>query len=113
MGFATNSNSTTVRVIAASATLTGSDNYVSVQGPAANVVVTLPLLSGLNAGHAYVISRDETATHTVTVTPNAANKLNGLTAGTGTAIGAAGKAGGCVVVSDGTEWFFVGAYAVP
>ncbi len=113
MGFATNSNSTTVRIIAATATLTAADNYVSVQGPGAAVVVTLPLLSTLNAGHIYTITRDETATHTVTVTPNAANKLNGLTAGTGTAIGAAGKSGGCTVVSDGTEWFFAGTYVVP
>lgn len=112
MGFATDSNNRTVRVIAASATLAESDNYVSVQGPSAAVVITLPLLSTLNAGHTYFISRDETA-QTVTVTPNAANKLNGLSAGTGTAIGASGKSGGCVVVSDGTEWFFAGSYAVP
>lgn len=99
----------TTRVVSASTTLTANDFFVVVEAPAANVVLTLPAVASVPAGRPYYVARDTTATFTVTLTPNAADKLNNGTAGVGLAVGAAATAGGCTVVSDGVSgWYMVG-----
>jgi hypothetical protein len=104
-------NSFTTRVVAASTTLTQSDYFVQVAAPAANVVLTLPAIATVPAGRPYYVSRDNTATQTVTLTPNAADKIEGGTAGVGVAVGAAATTGGCIVVSDGvSSWWRVSKY---
>lgn len=101
----------TVRQVGASTTLTATDYFVQVLAPAANVVLTLPKISTVEPGRPYYLSRDNTATQTVTVTPNAADKIEGGTAGVGVAVGAAATTGGCILISDGVaSWWRVSKY---
>jgi|SRR5581483_5620430 len=101
----------TTRVVAASTTLGNNDFFCVVEAPTANVVVTLPAVASVPAGRPFYVARDTTATYTVTLTPNAADKIDAGTAGVGVAVGAAGTAGGCTVVSDGvTGWYRVGVH---
>lgn len=93
-----------VRIVAASTTLRLTDFFISVQAPAANVVLTLPKGATVPAGTTFEVVKDATATFTVAITPNAADKLNGGSAGTATTLAAgAGKA--CDVFWDGTQWW--------
>lgn len=97
----------TVRVVAASTTLTLNDYVLSVEAPAANVTVTLPALSTVPSGRAYIVKRDATAVQTVTLDGNGAETINGAAT---FEVGAAGAAGATTVISDGAEWHVVSDY---
>ncbi|HKX45466.1 MAG TPA: hypothetical protein VJP77_02075 [Planctomycetota bacterium] len=97
----------TIRVVAASTTLTLNDYVLSVEAPAANVTVTLPAVATVPPGRTYIIKRDATATQTVTLDGAGAETINGAAT---RAVGAAGTAGAAVIISDGAEWHVIGSY---
>lgn len=97
----------TVRVVAATTTLTNNDYVLSVEAPTANVVVNLPAVASIQPGREYVIKRDATATFTVTLDGAGSETINGATT---RAVGAAGTSGACVIVSDGGEWHVISSY---
>lgn len=97
----------TVRSVAATTTLTNNDYVLTVDAPAANVTVNLPAVASVQPGRAYVIKRDATATQTVTLDGSGSETINGATT---RAVGAAGTAGACTVVSDGTAWHVLTSY---
>lgn len=97
----------TVRIVAATTTLTDNDFVLSVEVPTANVTVNLPAVAAIQPGRQYIIKRDATATFTVTLDGFASETINGATT---RAVGAAGTAGACVVISDGGEWHVIGSY---
>lgn len=97
----------TVRVVAATTTLTNNDYILSVEAPTANVTVNLPAVASIQPGREYVIKRDATATFTVTLDGSGSETINGATT---RAVGAAGTAGACTIVSDGAEWHVTTSY---
>lgn len=97
----------TVRVVAATTTLTLNDYILSVEAPAANVTVNLPAVATVPPGREYIIKRDATATQTVTLDGAGSETINGATT---RAVGAAGTAGACTIVSDGAEWHVISSY---
>lgn len=97
----------TVRSVAATTTLTNNDYVLTVDAPAANVTVNLPAVASVQPGRTYVIKRDATATQTVTLDGSGSETINGATT---RAVGAAGTAGACTVVSDGTAWHVLTSY---
>lgn len=97
----------TTRVVAATTTLTQNDYVLSVEAPAANVTVNLPAVATVPAGRTYIVKRDATATYTVTLDGAGSETINGATT---RAVGAAGTAGACSIVSDGGEWHVISSY---
>lgn len=97
----------TLRVVAASTTMTANDYILSVEAPAANVTVSLPAVATVPPGRTYIVKRDATATFTVTIDPDGSETINGAAT---RAVGAAATAGACVFVSDGGEWHVIGSY---
>lgn len=97
----------TIRVVSATTTLTLNDYVLSVESPTANVTVNLPAVATVPPGRTYIIKRDATATQTVTLDGNGSETINGATT---RAVGAAGTAGACVIISDGAEWHVIGSY---
>ena len=97
----------TLRVVAATTTLTDNDYVLSVEVPTANVTVNLPAVASVPAGRTFIIKRDATATFTVTLDGNASETINGATT---RAVGAAATAGAAVIISDGGEWHVIGSY---
>lgn len=97
----------TVRVVAATTTLTNNDYVLSVEAPTANVTVNLPAVASVPSGRTYIVKRDATATHTVTLDGSGSETINGATT---RAVGAAGTAGAAVIISDGAEWHVIGSY---
>lgn len=97
----------TTRVVAATTTLTQNDYILSVEVPTANVTVNLPAVATVPAGRTYIVKRDATATFTVTLDGAGSETINGATT---RAVGAAGTAGACTVVSDGGEWHVTTSY---
>ncbi len=98
--------SLTVRSVTATTTLTNND-YVLLVSPAANTTVNLPAVASVQPGRLYHIKRDATATNTVTLDGSGSETINGATT---RAVGAAGTAGGCTIVSDGTAWHVLSSY---
>lgn len=90
----------TVRTVAATTTLTSNDSVLLVAAPAANVTVNLPAAATV-PGRFYFVKRDATATQTVTLDGFGSETINGATT---QAVGAAGTAGGILIVCDGTGW---------
>lgn len=99
--------SLTVRSVAATTTLTNTDYVLTVDAPAANVTVNLPAVASVQPGRIFYIKRDATATQTVTLDGSGSETINGATT---RAVGAAGTAGGCLIVSDGDEWHVLSSY---
>lgn len=97
----------TVRVVAATTTLTQNDFVLSVEAPTANVTVNLPAVASVPPGRQYIIKRDATATFTVTLDGSGSETING---GTTLQVGAAGTAGAKIIISDGGEWHVIGSY---
>lgn len=97
----------TLRVVAATTTLTDNDYVLSVEAPTANVTVNLPAVASVPPGRTYIIKRDATATFTVTLDGNASETINGATT---RAVGAAATPGACVIINDGGEWHVIGSY---
>lgn len=97
----------TVRVVAATTTLTANDYILSVEVPTANVTVNLPAVATVPPGREYIIKRDATATFTVTLDGSGSETINGATT---RAVGAAATAGACTIVSDGGEWHVTTSY---
>jgi len=97
----------TVRVVAATTTLTQNDYILSVEVPTANVTVNLPAVATVPPGREYIIKRDATATFTVTLDGSGSETINGATT---RAVGAAATAGACTIVSDGGEWHVTTSY---
>lgn len=97
----------TLRVVAASTTLTQNDYVISVEVPTANVTITLPPVASVQPGRTYIIKRDATATFTVTLDGDGSETINGATT---RAVGAAATAGAAVIISDGGEWHVIGSY---
>lgn len=97
----------TVRVVAATTTLTDNDSVLSVESPTANVTVNLPAVASIQPGRMYVIKRDATATFTVTLDGFSSETINGATT---RAVGAAGAAGAATIISDGGEWHVLTSY---
>lgn len=97
----------TLRVVAATTTLTANDYILSVEVPTANVTVNLPAVASVPPGRTYIVKRDATATFTVTLDGAGSETINGATT---RAVGAAGTAGACTVVSDGAEWHVTTSY---
>ena len=97
----------TIRVVAATTTLTQNDYVLSVEAPTANVTVNLPAVATVPPGREYIIKRDATATFTVTLDGAGSETINGATT---RAVGAAATAGACIIVSDGGEWHVISSY---
>ncbi|HEY6018572.1 MAG TPA: hypothetical protein VIY48_01300 [Candidatus Paceibacterota bacterium] len=91
----------TVRTVSATTTLTNNDSVLLVAAPAANVIVNLPAVASVQPGRFYFVKRDATAVQTVTLDGFGSETINGATT---LAVGAAGTAGGVLIVSDGTAW---------
>lgn len=97
----------TIRIVAATTTLTQNDYILSVEVPTANVTVNLPAVAAVPPGREYIIKRDATATFTVTLDGAGSETINGATT---RAVGAAATAGACTIVSDGGEWHVTTSY---
>lgn len=97
----------TIRVVAATTTLTQNDYVLSVEAPTANVTVNLPAVATVPPGREYIIKRDATATFTVTLDGAGSETINGATT---RAVGAAATAGAAVIISDGGEWHVISSY---
>jgi hypothetical protein len=97
----------TVRVVAATTTLTANDYVLSVEVPTANVTVNLPAVASVPTGREYIIKRDATATFTVTLDGSGSETINGATT---RAVGAAATAGAVAIISDGAEWHVISSY---
>lgn len=102
-----NTSLTVVSTTATSYTLTNNDYVLLVSPTAGNTTVNLPAVANIQPGRAYYIKRDATATNTVTLDGNASETINGATT---RAVGAAGTAGGALIVSDGTAWHVLSSY---
>ena len=97
----------TLRSVAATTTLTATDSVLTVDAPAANVTVNLPAVASVQPGRVYFIKRDATATQTVTLDGSGSETINGATT---RAVGAAGTAGGCIIISNGVGWHVLASY---
>lgn len=97
----------TVRSVSATTTLTNNDYVLTVDAPAANVTVNLPAVASVQPGRVFIVKRDATATQTVTLDGSGSETINGATT---RAVGAAGTAGACQLVSDGTAWHVIASY---
>ena len=95
----------TVRAVTAATTLTNNDFYLLVSPVAGNVVITVPPATSVQPGRVFDVRRDATATNTVTLTPSS-TLING---GASLAVGSAGAVGHATIVSDGSNWFSLGA----
>lgn len=100
--------SLTVRsTTATSDTLTNNDFVLLVSPTAGNSTINLPAVASIQPGRIYHIKRDATATNTVTLDGAGSETINGATT---RAVGAAGTAGGVIIVSDGTAWHVLASY---
>lgn len=102
-----NTSWTVTSTTATSYTLTNNDYVLLVSPTAGSTTVNLPAVASVQPGRVYHIKRDATATNTVTLDGNASETINGSTT---RAVGAAGTAGGCIIVSDGTAWHVLASY---
>lgn len=102
-----NTSYTVTSTTATSYTLTNNDFVLLVSPTAGNTTINLPAVANVQPGRAYHIKRDATATNTVTLDGNASETINGATT---RAVGAAGTAGACLIVSDGTAWHVLASY---
>lgn len=90
----------TTRVVAATTTANANDSAIFVEVPTANVTVTLPAAAGL-AGREYTVSKDATATYTVTIAATSGSVLGG------TNPMVAGAVHSSTWCSDGTNWYCI------
>lgn len=97
----------TVRSVSVTTTLTSNDYIVTVDAPAANVVVNLPAVASIQPGRVFIVKRDATATQTVTLDGAGSETINGATT---RAVGAAGTAGAAHIVTDGVAWHVIASY---
>jgi hypothetical protein len=102
-----NTSLTITSTAATAYTMTNNDYVLLVSPTAGNTTVTLPAVANVQTGRPYYIKRDATATNTVTLDGNASETINGATT---RAVGAAGTAGGCMIISDGTAWHVLASY---
>lgn len=102
-----NTSYTVVTTTATSYTLTNNDFVLLVSPTAGNTTINLPAVASVQPGRGYHIKRDATATNTVTLDGASSETINGATT---RAVGAAGTAGGVLVVSDGTAWHVLASY---
>jgi hypothetical protein len=102
-----NTSYTVRSTTATSDTLTNNDFVLLVSPTAGNTTINLPAVANVQPGRAYHIKRDATATNTVTLDGNASETINGATT---RAVGAAGTAGACLIVSDGSAWHVLASY---
>lgn len=102
-----NTSLTVVSTTATSYTLTNNDYVLLVSPTAGNTTVNLPAVANIQPGRIYYVKRDATATNTVTLDGNASETINGATT---RAVGAAGTAGGAMIISDGTAWHVLSSY---
>jgi uncharacterized Zn-binding protein involved in type VI secretion len=102
-----NTSYTVTSTTATSYTLTNNDYVLLVSPTAGNTTVNLPAVAAVQPGRKYCVKRDATATNTVTLDGNASETINGATT---RAVGAAGTAGGCVIISDGSAWHVLASY---
>jgi len=97
--------SETVRVVAATTTLTNNDFVLYVKGATAAAVVNLPSVAAVQPGRPYTVVKDAAA-FAVTLTSFGAETINGAT----TLALAASAFHGVTVVSTGTEWVIRSTY---
>lgn len=102
-----NTSFTVITTTATAYNVTNNDFVVLVSPTAGNTTINLPAAASVQPGRAYYFKRDATATNTVTLDGNASETINGATT---RAVGAAGTAGGCTIVSDGTAWHVLASY---
>ncbi len=102
-----NTSYTVVSTTATAYTLTNTDSVLLVSPTAGNTTVNLPAVASIQPGRVYFVKRDATATNTVTLDGASSETINGATT---RAVGAAGTAGGVVIVSDGTAWHVLASY---
>jgi len=102
-----NTSYTVVSTTATAYTLGNTDSVLLVSPTAGNTTVNLPAVASVQPGRVYFIKRDATATNTVTLDGAGSETINGATTA---AVGAAGTAGGKVIVSDGTAWHVLASY---
>ena len=69
----------TVRSVSATTTLTNNDYVLTVDAPAANVLVNLPAVASVQPGRVFIVKRDATATQTVTLDGAGSETINGAT----------------------------------
>ena len=81
----------------------GDDCVVLCYTGTANVTINLPT-AGSVTGRLYIIKKTTTDTKTVTLDPNGTETIEGVTT---FAWGASGERDTYMIVSDGTEWWFV------
>jgi len=99
----------TVRIVSASTSVTASDSNIFVEVPTANVTVTLPAAAGLagvtaaqglgQIGRPITITKDATATYTVTIAAAGGSVIGG----TNPMVAAAEHSS--TWVSDGINWY--------
>lgn len=102
-----NTAMTVTSITATTYTLTANDYVLLVSPTVGSTTVTLPAVATTQIGRVYHVKRDATATNTVTLDGNASETINGAAT---RAVGAAGTAGGCIVVSDGAAWHVLASY---
>ena len=102
-----NTSFTVTSTTATAYTMTNNDYVLLVSPTAGNSTIGLPAVAAVQPGRPYYIKRDATATNTVTLDANASETINGATT---RAVGAAGTAGGVMIVSDGTAWHVLASY---
>jgi hypothetical protein len=101
----------TVRIVAASASVNANDSNIFVEVPTANVTITLPAAAGLagataaqglgQIGRLVTITKDATATFTVTIAAVSGSVLGG------TNPMVAGAVHSSTWASDGVNWYCV------
>lgn len=102
-----NTSLTVVSTTATSYTLTNNDYVLLCSPSGGSQTINLPAVANVQPGRAYYVKRDATATNTVTLDGSGSETINGATT---RAVGAAGTAGGCLIVSDGTAWHVLSSY---
>jgi hypothetical protein len=102
-----NTSLTVVSTTATSYTLGNNDYVLLVSPTAGSATINLPAVANVQPGRAYYVKRDATATNTVTLDGSGSETINGAAT---RAVGAAGTAGGVLVISDGTAWHVLSSY---
>lgn len=102
-----NPSFTVTSTTATAYTLTNTDYVLLVSPTAGSATINLPAVASVQPGRVYHIKRDATATNTVTLDGAGSETINGAAT---RAVGAAGTAGGCIIVSDGAAWHVLASY---
>jgi len=97
--------SETVRVVAATTTLTNNDFVLYVKGATGAAVVNLPSVASVQPGRPYSVIKDAAA-FAATLTPFGSETINGAS----TSVLAASAFHGVTVINTGTEWIVRSSY---